>query len=586
MKILWRLCLAAKPYRIYILVGLVLSVLVTACDLSAPLLVRSIIALLEKKVGGQRTDLVSILKQAGLLALVYLVRGVSMGLGTYANHQAGHRTARDIRLRLYRHFQALSMKFHHGQKTGELMARLTSDAQSFEGVVAHGLPGLLINSCLVLGAAVILFTLNWKMALVSMLAIPPLILVMLNFIRVVLKAFRRTQKKWGEVSALLQDKLSGMAVIQSFVREAHEEERFSNELNEHLNYSLTSVKAFATRLPLLEYISSLGTILVMGYGGYLVFRGEMGIPELVAFLMYVAYFFRPVLQFGQMSEMFQRAIAGGERIFQILEREPLIKEKPDAIAPDVLQHEIEFRNVSFDYHEDAPALRDVSFTVEEGKTTALVGVSGSGKTTVINLVSRFYDPTQGTIYLGGYDLRDFKVDYLRDRIAIVLQDVFLFAGTVRENIAYGKLDASDEEIEAAATLANAHQFIEQLAERYDTEIGERGVTLSGGQKQRLAIARAILKNAPILILDEATSSVDVEAEKLIREAMDRLTQDRTTIVIAHRLSTVQHADKITVLENGRVVESGRHADLLALGGVYSRLYHLQFEIGGVVQTLP
>jgi subfamily B ATP-binding cassette protein MsbA len=389
---------------------------------------------------------------------------------------------------------------------------------------------------------------------------------------------RATRERLGEVSARLQDNLSGIRVIKSFSQEERESGRWSELVGQHHGAQVTALNIWGRYNPALALLNGLGGVLVLGVGARMVMAGQLTLGELFAFLSYVAMFYQPIRALVNVSETLQSALATSERLFEILDEVPDVRDAPDATALPRLQGHVIFHNVSFRYGTGEEVLSGIQLEARPGELVALVGRSGAGKTTLVNLLARFYDPTGGHITVDGYDLRTVRQRSLRAQIAMVLQDTFLFNGTVAENIAYGRPDAGPEEIERAARLANAHGFIDELPEGYDTQIGERGVKLSGGQKQRLAIARAVLADPAILILDEATSSVDSESEMLIQQAMERVMRGRTTFVIAHRLSTVKHADKIVALEEGRVAEVGDHASLLGQGGVYSQLHEIQYAL--------
>jgi ATP-binding cassette subfamily B protein/subfamily B ATP-binding cassette protein MsbA len=399
--------------------------------------------------------------------------------------------------------------------------------------------------------------------------------MVVKFSKISRPMFKEAQKEIAEVSAILQDNFSGIKEIKAFTQEEYESKRTLSRIAAYTRAILRALKLSNAFHPSIEFVSGLGTVIVIFFGGRLALANQLALEDLVAFLLYLNTFYQPITSFGMINEGIQHALASAERVFEILNEEPEIKDAPDAIEVDRVKGKIEFRNVSFRYVDDVPVLKNVSFKVNPGEMIALVGPTGVGKTTIANLIPRFYDPDSGQILIDDIDIRKIKLSSLRKQISMVSQDVFLFNGTVKENILYGRPDATDEEVIAAAKAANAHDFIMELPEGYNTRVGERGVKLSGGQKQRISIARALLKDAPILILDEATSSVDTQTEKLIQEALENLMKNRTTIVIAHRLSTIRDADQIIVLKDGEIVEAGRHNELLKKGGLYSQLCKAQ-----------
>jgi ABC-type multidrug transport system fused ATPase/permease subunit len=390
--------------------------------------------------------------------------------------------------------------------------------------------------------------------------------------------YRQVRDRLGDINAELQDNISGIRVIQAFGQERHELDRFTQRSTQYYEERVRGIRYWSTFFPAMGFVASLGMVIVLGFGVYRIFSGALSLGGLVAFISYVASFYEPINRLVQVDNTVQQAIAAGERVFELLDTVPEIEDAPDAIKLPVIQGAVAFEGVSFRYGTGEEVLRDVSFQMQPGQVVALVGPSGAGKTSIANLIPRFYDPVRGRITVDGYDIKKVKLASLRKQIAVVLQETFLFNGTVRENITYGKPDASEEEMIAAAKAAYAHEFIMNLPQGYDTEIGERGVKLSGGQKQRLALARAILTDPRILILDEATSSVDAEAEYLIQRALEKVLEGRTALIIAHRLSTIRHADRIIALEDGRIVEVGDHHELLARGGLYSQMYRRQYDL--------
>jgi ABC-type multidrug transport system fused ATPase/permease subunit len=482
------------------------------------------------------------------------------------------------------------------------MSRVTNDVNALENFVTHGTSFMAIDLMRLMGTAIILFFLEWRLALLVLIPVPILGVGMRWFNTRIRPVYRRVRARLGDINAELQDNLAGIRVIQAFGQEDATMERFTAESQRYYQARVRGIRYWSSFFPAMYFIASLGSVLVLGVGAVMVVRGQLSLGSMVAFLSYVVSFYDPIRRLTEIDNVFQEAIAAGERIFELLDEVPEIEDAPAAVALPRLRGEVRFHDVHFRYgaaaamesrptvgqvanlpQAEPKVLHGVEFQIAPGEVVALVGPSGAGKTSIANLLCRFYDPIRGQVTVDGYDLRRVQIRSLRRQIAVVLQDTFLFNTTVRENLLYGKPDAGEEGMIAAAKAAYAHEFIEQLPQAYDTEIGERGVKLSGGQKQRLALARAILADPRILILDEATSSVDAEAEYLIQQALDEVLKGRTALVIAHRLSTIRNADKIIALEGGRIIEIGDHRELLARGGLYSQLYRRQIELAAVGQ---
>ncbi|OQA43291.1 MAG: putative multidrug export ATP-binding/permease protein [Chloroflexi bacterium ADurb.Bin325] len=517
-----------------------------------------------------------IARLALILLGVYVLRGVLQFVRSYMAHVAGWGVVSDARLQIYEHLQRLSLRFYENKQTGQLMSRMVNDSDLFERLIAHAVPDVLVNALTLIGVAAVLFVMEWRLALLSLVPIPLVVLAMRSFARYVRPAFRERQKELGQLNATLNDNLSGIREIKAFTREEREALRIQSHIHSYRDSLLNALRLMATFQPFVDFASSLGTIIVIYFGGRLAFQHVLPIADLVAFFLYLEMFYNPVRALSGAWEAVQEALAGGDRVVELLKEQPEVDETRSAVAlKGRARGALTFEDVTFAYNEGENVLEHIDLTVPANTVVALVGPTGVGKTTLASLIPRFYDVCEGRITLDGHDLREIRLNSLRQQISIVLQDVFLFHGTVRENILFGNPDATDEEVVRAAEVANAAEFIERLPDGYNTMIGERGVKLSGGQKQRLAIARAVLKDAPILILDEATSSVDTETELLIQQALERLMVGRTTIIIAHRLSTIRNADQIVVLEGRRIVDQGTHRELMARDGLYRHLNQVQ-----------
>ncbi|MDY0125518.1 MAG: ABC transporter ATP-binding protein, partial [Anaerolineaceae bacterium] len=468
---------------------------------------------------------------------------------------------------------------YEDKQTGQLMSRIINDTDLFERMIAHALPDVIVNGITLIGVIAILVSMNVHLTLLTLIPIPLIILALIGYSKLVRPAFKNRQQSIGELNAVLNDSLSGIREVKAFAREEDELDKVDNKIQLVLHKNLRALKLMAIFNPIFDFAAGIGQLLVIFFGARMAIAGTLSIADLVAFFLYLDSFYTPVRSLGNSMEAVQESLAGFERISDILTVSPEIVSPPGPhLFAEPIQGHIRFDDVCFHYIEGEEVLTDINVDIQAGSTVALVGPTGVGKTTLVGLIPRFYDVINGKVSIDGVDVRDFDLDQLHESVSMVLQDVFLFHGTIRENILFGRPNATEEEVLHAARIANAAEFIDRMPHGYDTMIGERGVKLSGGQKQRLSIARAVLKNSPILILDEATSAVDTETELLIQQALERLIKGRTTIIIAHRLSTVRNADKIVAMEGTGIVESGTHAELLAQKGLYHKLYTVQQQL--------
>ncbi len=576
MQILKRLFKLLSPYWKTIIISAMLLICRAGLELVPPLFQREII---DEVISARNLSYLGIMITA-LIGAYALNQLVQIG-DNYVRHALGEKFIFDLRVRLYAYLQKMSLSFFERTSTGELMSRVTNDLSALEHFVTHGSALTAVDFMRLIGGAIILFVLDWRLAALVMLPVPILALAFRHYNTKIRPVYRRVRARLGDINAKLQDNLSGIRVIQAFAREDIEYKRFSRQSERYYRARVKGIRYWSIFFPAIRFFGAMGTVIVLGVGSLMVVNGQLSLGTMVAFIAYIATIYDPINRLTEVDNIFQEAIAAGERIFELLDEAMEVKDAPNAIELPVIRGQMVFDRVYFKYGSGDQVLHDVSFSMAPGEVVALVGPSGAGKTSIANLICRFYDPVKGRVAIDGYDLRDIKMNSLRRQVAVVLQDSFLFNNTVAENLHYGKPDASRDELIAAARAANAHDFIIQLPDGYETEIGERGVKLSGGQKQRLALARAILADPRILILDEATSSVDAEAEYLIQQALERVLENRTALIIAHRLSTIRNANKIIVLDRGRIAEAGNHEELMQNGGLYSQLYQRQMEIAAV-----
>ena len=571
MKGYLRLLSYIKPYKQRLIEAVVCIVVAAAANLYLPWVIKDMI---DKVLAARDMDMLNLICVG--IVVIFFVRGIFYYGQGYLVSYIGQRVIVDVRDVLFRKLQRLPISFFDRHQTGEVMSYISNDVAALQSALVERMVEMMTESAIFFGSLVMMVLLDWKLSILTLITVPLVGLAMDIFGKKVRSAGAVIQARMSDITALMQESISSERVVKSFVREEFEIDRFhtQNELNFRAVMKDAQLSSLLT--PTVEFLAALAVTVIIWFGGKEVVDGVITAGTLVAFLTYAVNLANPVKRLSRIYAQIQKAMAGADRVFALLDMEETVTSAPGAKTLPPVEGRVCFSDVSFSYREDVPALTDLTFTAEPGQMIAFVGPSGAGKSTVANLIPRFYDVTGGSITVDGYDVRDVTTESLRSQIGIVPQETVLFSATVRENIRYGRLDATDAEIEAAAKSANAHEFITSLPEGYDTEIGERGANLSGGQRQRIAIARAILKDPRILILDEATSALDTESEKVVQAALDRLMVGRTSFVIAHRLSTIIGADRIYVLDGGRVREQGTHEELLAAGGLYAGLYQIQY----------
>ncbi|MGP1407135.1 ABC transporter ATP-binding protein [Selenomonas sp.] len=572
MKNYVRLLRYIRPYMKHLAFAIVCIVFAAAANLYVPWIIKDMI----DKVLMERDMAMLNLIAVGIV-VVFFFRGVFYYGQSYLVSFVGQRVVIDIREALFEKFQRMPLAYFDRQQTGAIMSYVTNDVQALQNALVDKLIEFVTESSVLIGSIVLMFYLDWKLTLITLITVPLVGQAMNIFGKKLKQSGTVIQERLADINSLLQESISAVRVVKSFVRERHEIARFhrQNELNfqaEMKNVQLTSLLT-----PTVEFLAAITVTFILWIGGYEVVQGDLTAGSLVAFLTYAVNLANPVKRISRIYGTIQRAMAAVDRVFGVLDMEETIHDKEGAAPLPEIEGRVAFEDVSFSYKDGVPALSHVTLEASPGQLIAFVGPSGAGKSTIANLIPRFYEVNEGAIRIDGHDVRDVTLDSLREQIGIVPQETMLFSSSVRENIRYGRLDATDAEVEEAARAANAEEFIRQLPDGYETKIGERGLNLSGGQRQRISIARAILKNPRVLILDEATSALDTESEKIVQAALDKLMVGRTSFAIAHRLSTIFNADCIYVINGGRIVERGTHAELLAAGGLYSTLYHIQFK---------
>jgi ATP-binding cassette subfamily B protein len=531
-------------------------------------------------------DIAGTVRFLGLLAIVYIATAVFTWLQTFMMVRVSLQTIRKLRQDLFDKFQTLSLRFFDQRTHGELMSRVTNDIESLNSALSQSVIQIFSSVLMVIGVAIAMFSLNWVLAIVTLLVIPLMIFTTKKIITYSSSSYKKRQRDLGELNGFIEESISGNEVVTLFGKEEKMNRQFS-EVNERLRQSAMAADTVSGFLgPVNNFINNLGLGIVIAVGAVMTVEGMASVGIIAAFVTYSRQFFRPINQLSNLLNMFQSAIAGAERVFEIMDETPDLLDKKDAIVLDAFKGDVEFSHVHFGYEEGKSILKDIHFQVQSGEKIALVGPTGSGKTTIINLLMRFYDVTEGVLKVDGRDIRDYQLSGLRKKIGVVLQDTFLFSGTILENIRYGRLEATDEEVIAAAKMASAHRYIKHLPDGYHTRITSGGSNLSQGQRQLLAIARAILADSDILILDEATSSIDTNTEIEIQMGINRLTEGRTSFVIAHRLKTIENADRILVIHHGEIIESGTHQELLQKKGFYFNMYESQFNFSGKNASPP
>lgn len=561
-----------KPYVKRMVLAIVCIILAASANLYVPWIIKDII---DEVLATKDMSMLNAI--AGGIVVVFLLRAIFLYGQTYLMSYIGQKVIIDIRAAVYYKLQYLSLSYYEKRQTGQLMSYITNDVAAVQGALVESMIDLVTEGMTLIGSISIMFYLHWQLTLLTLVTAPFIGQVMSVFGKKLRKSSTLIQERAADITSVLQESISSVRVIKSFAREEYEIERFRKENHNNFRAQMKNSQIMATLTPIIEFVAAIGVTMIIWYGGREVINNHLTAGSLIAFLVYAVNLSNPIKRLSRVYGSIQKALAAAERVFDVLDTKPEIEDMPGATVLEQIDGHVVFSNITFEYKPGEPALQQVQLEVKPGQVVAIVGPSGAGKTTIANLVPRFYDPLAGIITIDGIDIKTVTLKSLREQIGIVPQETVLFNGSVYSNILYGRLDATRDEVIAAARAANAHNFIMEMPDGYETQIGERGSKLSGGQRQRIAIARAILKNPRILILDEATSALDTESEHLVQEAVDKLMVGRTSFVIAHRLSTIKRADVIVVMERGRLVEQGTHDQLLALGGLYSKLYQVQFQ---------
>lgn len=572
MTLYLRILSYIKPYMHRLIFAMFCTIMAAAGNLYIPWIIKDMIDEVLADKNGTMLNWIA----ASIIA-IFVVRGLFWYGQNYLMSYVGQSVIIDIRAAVFKKLQRLSVSFYDKNKTGTIMSYVTNDVNALQSAMVENTIEMITEGFILIGSVVAMIYLDWRLTLFTVCTFPVVLWFMEFFGKKIRKTGGRIQECTADITSVLQESVASARVIKSFVREDYEVDRFDVENRANFRANMKNAQLMATLTPVVELVAAIGVTMIIWYGGNNVINGTITAGSLVAFLTYAVNISNPIKRLTRVIGNIQKALAAAQRVFMIIDMPEEIAESRDAKQLPEVSGKVEFKNVSFAYDDKGNVIKDLSFSVKPGEVIAIVGPSGAGKSTIANLLPRFYDVNKGDIKIDGHSVREVTLDSLREQVGIVPQETMLFNGSVYNNILYGRLDATKEEIEAAAKAANAHDFIMQLTDGYETKLGDRGVNLSGGQRQRIAIARAILKNPRILILDEATSALDTESERVVQEALDRLMVGRTSFVIAHRLSTVKNADKILVLEKGNLVESGTHDELLALDGLYAHLYKIQYR---------